>query len=120
MLVLDFLFNICYAPFRNATKGGRIGALLILTPSLTFVVFGGINYIFYLLVDPITQRFSPLVLALGMLIIFYLVNYYLRIVYLRNNRKVYSMSNPTIYILMLPIFFIGSIIIFGYTVDTFG
>ena len=120
MILLDFLFNICYAPFRNAIKGGKFGALFTLTPSLVFIISGVINHVFFRLKGSITQSFSPLVLALGMLLIFYLVFSFLNKVYVKNDRQVYNMKYPVLYILMLPVFFIGSIIIFGFTVGEFG
>lgn len=120
MLLLDFLFNICYVPFRNTIKGGRFGALFILTPSLTFIISGAINFVFYKLKGAITQSFNPLVLAVGMLFIFYSVFSFLNKTYVKNNRDVYHMKYPTLYIILLPVFFIGSIILFGFTVSKFG
>ena len=120
MIILDFLFNICFSPFRNAIKGGRIGALLILTPSLTFVVSGIINLILYQLIGKITHVINPAVLGLGMLLIFYGIYYFLNKTYITENREVYRMRFPVFYVLIMLVFFLGSIIFFGLTVSEFG
>lgn len=119
MIVLDFLFNVCYAPFHKAIKGGRLGALFTLTPSLTFLVSGIVNIFFYKIFGGITLSFSPLVLSLAMLLLFVSVYILLDRIYIKNNREVGKMLYPTLYGLMLPILFVGSIVFFVYTVSEF-
>jgi hypothetical protein len=119
MIVLDFLFNVCYAPFHKAIKGGRIGALFTLTPSLAFVLSGIINVIFYKTFGRITLSLSPLALSVSMLLLFVSVFILLNRIYIKNNREVRKIAYPVLFGLLLPIFFIGSIIFFVYTVGRF-
>jgi hypothetical protein len=119
MIVFDFLFNVCYAPFHKAIKGGRLGALFTLTPSLTFVLTGIINLFFYKIFGRIGSILSPLTLSVGMLILFVSIYLLLDRIYVKNNREVAEMIYPGLYGLMLPIFFIGSIIFFVYTAGEF-
>jgi hypothetical protein len=120
MIVLDFLFNICFAPFHKAIKGGRLGAIFTLSPSLTFLLCGILNIIFYEFVGPLTSMVSPFVFGAGMLLFFILIYLLLDRIYVKNNRVLWKMHYPILYTLLLPILFIGSIIFFVYSVDKFG
>jgi hypothetical protein len=119
MILLDFLFNICFAPFRNAIKGGRIGALFLFTPSLTFILAGIINILFHQTIGRITLSLSPLALAAIMLSIFVSSYFLLDTIYIKRNREIGKMSYPILYVLLLPILLLGSVIFFAFTVDEF-
>ncbi len=118
--MLDFLFNICFAPFHNAIKGGRLGALFSLTPSLTFTLAGVVNILFYKTVGRITLIFSPFILSLSMLLLFVAIYFLLDRIYIKNNRTLSKMRFPFLYGLLLLPFFLGSIIFFVFTVGRFG
>ena len=120
MIIIDFLFKICYAPFHKAIKGGSLGALFSLSPSLTLIITGIINILFYFSLGRITLILSPLVLSILMLLLFILVYFLLNKIYIKNEREVKAIRYPVIYGLLLPIFFIGSIVFFVFTIDKFG
>ncbi len=119
MKILDFLFNICFAPVRKVKTNGRLAALIWLAPSLTFIVMGIINALLYGFLGKITSVISPLVLAVFILILFAMVYLALDRIYLKGNRATGNLSF-TIAILLLPILVIGSMVFFAFTVDKFG
>ncbi len=119
MLVLDFLFNVCFCPFRNAKKGGRLGALLLLSPILTYLIFGLINLTFYTIEVSPMSILSPTIFGVLMFLTFLLIYRWADFLYIKNNRELKKIKYPSLHLLILPIFFFGSIIFFGYTIGLF-
>lgn len=119
-MLLDFLFNICFSPFYNAIKGGRIGAVFLLTPSLTFIVCGLINIIFHETIGSVTLIFNPLALGVFMLMLFILIYISLDRIYIKKNRDLRMVRYLVLYRIILLPFFLGSVVFFTYTVGKFG
>jgi len=120
MIVIDFLFNICFAPFRKAKANGRLAALIWLTPSLTFTIMGIFNVLLYAALGSVTSILSPLALGIFMLVLFAVIYAFLNRIYLKGNRSAGDIKFPILYGLLLPMLVIGSIVFFGFTIYKFG
>lgn len=120
MIVLDFLFNICFAPFQKVKTNGRLAALIWLTPSLTFSIMGILNVLLYAAFGSVTFIFSPLVLGIFMLLLFVVIYLFLDRTYLKGNRNAGEIRFTVLYVLLLPILVIGSIVFFSLTIYKFG
>jgi hypothetical protein len=120
MIILDFLFKICFAPFQKVEKNGRLAALIWLTPSLTFTIMGILNALFHVALGSVTSRLSPLALGIFMLLLFAVIYLFLDRIYLKGNRSAGEIKFPILYGLLLPILVIGSIVFFSLTIYNFG
>lgn len=120
MIVLDFLFNICFAPFQKVKTNGRLASLIWLTPSLTFTIMGILNVLLYAVFGSVTSILSPLALGIFMLLLFAAIYLFLDRIYLKGNRNAGEIRLPILYGLLLPILVIGSIVFFSLTIYKFG
>jgi hypothetical protein len=121
MIVLDFLFNVCFAPFQNVKNNGRLAALIWLTPSLTFVFMGSLIWLTNVLFDVrLFSHASALAASITSVTIF--VGFYLLLnrIYLTGNRDAGEIKFTILYILILPILVIGSIVFFAFAINKFG
>lgn len=108
MIVLDFLFKICFAPFQKEPKGKMI-ATFWLTPSLAFLSLGGLNILLYLLsIDN-----SPILLGFGGLALAGLIAFLLHRVYVQNDRSVGKIRFVVLHSLLIPVLILGSIVLFA-------
>ena len=119
MIILDFLFNICFAPFQKVKKNGRLAALIWLTPALTFFLMGLFNILFYILFGGILKVLNPILSGIFSILIFIILSVILDKIYLSGNREVGRIKLLYLYYFLLPIFFFGSIIFYGLTAYEF-
>jgi hypothetical protein len=120
MIVIDFLFNICFAPFQKVKANGRLAALIWLTPLLTSTIMGILNVLLYAALGSVTSILSPLALGIFMLLLFAAIYLFLDRIYLKGNRSAGDIKFPILYGLLLPILVIGSIVFFSLTIYKFG
>jgi len=121
MIVLDFLFNICFAPFQKVKKNGRLAALIWLAPSLTFAFMGTLIWLNYFLFGiRIFSHVTALVSSVISFLIFIAIYLLLDRTYLKRNRDAGEIKFPILYGLLLPILVIGSIVFFSLTIYKFG
>jgi hypothetical protein len=115
MIILDFLFNICFLPFRKVSVNGRLAALIWLTPSLSFTFMGFliifINLIFGI---KILSAISALTASFLSLLIGFVIFLSLDYIYLKGNRDAGIVKFKFIYYLLLPTLVLGSIVFFPY------
>jgi len=121
MKLLDFLFKICFAAFQSVEKGGRQAALIWLSPSLTFYFLGSIIWLLRFLFNiRIFSHISALASSIIAFATFFLFLYLLYMTYIRNERDIGKIRYRILFILMMPVMFVGSIIFFIYCVKHFG
>ena len=121
MIVLDFLFNVCYAPFLKVKQNGRLAALIWLSPSLTFSFMGILIWLNYFLLGiRIFSHLSALVSCVISFLIFAAIHFLLNRIYLKGNRDAGEMRFPILFGLLLPVLFIGSIVFFSLAIYNFG
>jgi len=118
MVILDFLFNICYAPFQNEPKG-RLIALIWLLPSLVFFFVGMLNVCLYSIGFSIIQNINPLSGAIGAVSIFVIFAILLDRVYIKNNRQTGKIKSVILFGFLIPVLVIGSIIFFSMSLYKF-
>jgi hypothetical protein len=121
MKVLDFLFNICFAPFQKVKTNGRLAALIWLTPSLAFTLMGLLIWLTNLLLG--VRIFSHITaLTAGIISVLIATALYLLLdrIYLKGNRNTGEIRFTVLYILLLPILVIGSIVFFSLAIYKFG
>jgi hypothetical protein len=119
MIILDFLFNICFAPFQKVKKNGRLAALIWLTPALTFLLMGLFNTLFYLLFGSVSRVLDPLLGGVFIITIFVFLSIVLDKIYLSGNRAVGEIKFLYLYYFLLPMFFFGSLIFCALTAYEF-
>lgn len=118
MYLLDFLFNVCFAPFQKVGNG-RFAALIWLSPSLTFICTGSINIILFFLRPIINIKLSAMVVGIGSFIVFAIIAYSLNNIYIKNNRDAGKIRFAILHGLLIPILFIGSIVFFSMSLYKF-
>jgi len=113
MILLDFLFNICYAPFLNVNRNGRLAAVIWLTPSLTFTLMGVFIFVFHLTIGRVILVLKPLGLGIFSILLFVLIFVFLDRTYLKGARNAGEIRFPILHGLLLPVFVIGSFVFFA-------
>jgi hypothetical protein len=119
--VLDFLFNVCYAPFQKVKANGRLAALIWLTPSLAFTFMGSLIWLTNLLLG--VRIFSHITaLTAGIVSVLIATSIYLLLdrTYLKGNRDAGEIRFTVLYVLLLPILVIGSVVFFSLAIYKFG
>lgn len=108
MIILDFLFRICYAPFQKEPRGKLI-ATFWLTPSLAFLSLAGLNILLHVLgIDN-----SPLLLGSGGLALAGLIAFALHRVYVQDDRSISKIRFVVLHGLLIPVLIFGSIVLFA-------
>ena len=121
MILLDLLYNIHFAPFRNYPERGRSVAVAWLSASLTFIFFGFLFVILYLLFDFRFFRTTPALFnGIVMLLCYVGFFYALNKIYIVNQRDPGLIRYPTLYTLLIPILGLVSLGFFIFTADNFG
>lgn len=121
MILLDFLFNICYAPFLKVKQNGRLAALIWLSPSLTFTFMGILIWLSYFLFGiRVFSHLSAVVSSLISFLIFIAIYLLLDQTYLKKNRDAGAIRFPLLYGLLLPVLVIGSVVFFSLAIYNFG
>jgi hypothetical protein len=115
MIILDFLFGICYTPFQNA-RNGRIAALVWLCPPLAFVAMGLVNVVVYYLLN---QGMGTTIGSIVMLMIFFITFYSLYMIYITKDRQVRKGRYPVLSGLVILILIVGSIIFMSVCIGKF-
>ena len=118
MLVLDFLFNICYSPFQKVGNG-RFAALIWLAPPLTFISVGLIHIFLYYLNPIISIRIAPIIGAIGCFGIFAIIFLFLNKIYVKGERETGKVRFPLLCILLILVMMIGSITFFALSLYKF-
>jgi uncharacterized membrane protein len=121
MIIIDFLFNIWFSLFQKAEKGGRLAAVIFLSPSLTFIVMGIVIILIYTFFDVrISSHISALVGSLTSFILFAIIYLLLEKCYVKNGRDAGHIRYPNVHSLLVPVLLLGSLFFFIYTIDKFG
>lgn len=121
MILLDFLFNIWYSPFRNAQKGGRILPVIFLAYSLTFLFLGFLILLTYFLFDfRLFSFISPLLASFLSILTYILFYFILNLIYNKKNREISRIRYPIVYGLLIPFLLLGPMFLFIYSLDKFG
>jgi hypothetical protein len=115
MIILDFLFNICYAPFLKVKQNGRFAALIWLTPPLTFISVGILHIFLYYL----NIQMSSIAVAIMCFTVFAIIFFILNRVYVKNNRYTGTPKFPVLCALLIFVMIIGSIIFFSVAIGRF-
>ena len=121
MMVLDLLFNICFAPFQKENANGRLAALIWLTPSLTFSLMGSLISLANLLLGiRIFSHVSAMVACIISFLVFAIIYFLLDRIYLKGNRDAGEIRFTVLYSLLLPVLVLGSIVFFSLAIHNFG
>lgn len=118
MKILDFLFNICYAPFQKEPNG-RFIALIWLLPSLVFFFIGLLNICMYSLGVSIISNITPLSGSFGAISIFVFFSLALDKIYIKHKRNTGEIKFVILHGLLIPVMVIGSIIFFSMSLYKF-
>ena len=111
MIVLDFLFKICLAPFAEHKEKGRFAAVIALTPPLTFLAMALINVLSYWSRPLANLNGSPEASFVIGCLTAGLVTWYLNRRYVSRDIALGKNYNPFVGLLILFLIF-GSIIVF--------
>jgi amino acid transporter len=109
MIILDFLFKICFAPFRHE-KHGRFIALIWLVPCTTFALMGFANYLIFLFNSSqsiLQVRVSALLFVLIIVGLFVGNSRILHRIYEINNRDIGEVKSSWLGIFILPLIVIS-------------
>lgn len=121
MKIIDFLFNIWFALFRKSGKGGKIAAVIFLSPSLTYLILGFIiatsNVLFGI---RIFNYIGPLPFSIISLAVFGLTYYSLNKVYVKGQRDSGEIRYPILLSLMTPLLLLTPLFLFIYIIDKLG
>ena len=112
MIVLDFLFKICYAPFQKEPRGKLI-ATFWLTPPLAFIFGGAFNILLYLLKPILDIDNTPTLSGIVGLSLAGLIAFLLHRVYVQNDRSVGKIRFVVLHALLIPVLIFGSIVLFA-------
>lgn len=116
MIILDLLFKICFTPFQNVKKNGRLAAIIWLCPSLAFTGMGLFNLLLhYSLNLRITTKLGT-VMIFGL---FGIIFYYLYMVYVKGNREVGKGRFPFLSGLLIFLMIVGSIVFMSISLAKF-
>lgn len=118
MIMLDFLFNVCYAPFQKEPRG-RFIALVWLTPSLTFTFIGALNILLHYLGAGVISIVSPMVGCILAFAIFAAIAFMMDKVYEKGKRDTGKIRFPILHGLLIPILVLGSVIFFAMSLYKF-
>lgn len=121
MFIIDFLFNIWLSLFKKSGKGGRVAAVIFLSPSLTFLIMAmlimGFNAVLNIrIITYVSAGLGSLISFL----LFALILNSLRISYVKNERDAGEIKYPKLYVLLVPVLFFGSLFLFVFSIDRFG
>lgn len=109
IIILDFLFKVCFAPFRHE-KHGRFIALVWLVPCMTFVLMGLTNVLIFFINSAQSVfriRISSLFFVVLISGIFIVTSKILHSVYEINKRDIGEVKNSWLGVLILPLIVIS-------------
>jgi len=122
MIILDFLFLVCYTPFsvlpkteRRTERDLRFVALIWLIPPMSFVTMGILNVLIYFFGLKANGIFVATILA-GISIALFLILYK---VYVVGNRHIGIPRFPLLSSLLLLVMLIGSLVFMVYSLAKF-
>jgi hypothetical protein len=119
MIIIDWLFKICYSPFRNAIKGGKIAGVFLFTPILNFIILGLLNSILYLIFNVNLTDLGALSVALLTSGNLFLVAYFLNRAYIKGDRDPGRIRLPVINGILIPLIILASVFFYTYTLLNF-
>lgn len=111
MIILDFLFKICMAPFSKYEDKARTIAIVWIAPILSFVLLAGLNVGFYWLQSIIDLRFITANAFVSGTLSTLLIIFMLQKIYLKNNRQIGKNYRPFVG-LLIPFLIFGSLTLF--------
>lgn len=118
MKLIDFIFNICYAPFQKVDNG-RFAALIWLVPTLTFISVGLINMFLYYLHPFISINTTPIGIGIGCFLIGAIIFLYLDKIYVKNKRDTGKARFPVFCAFLILIMIVGSLVFFSMSLYKF-
>jgi|688.fasta_scaffold1115208_1 putative flippase GtrA len=121
MILVDLLYNIHFAPFRNYPERGKAVAVFLLSSFLTFMLFGVLIIILYSIFEfRFVRTISPVVSGLSAIICYGIIAYTLNKLYIVNNRDAGEIKFPTLFGVLIPILALGGPFFFAYSAYNFG
>ena len=121
MILIDLLYNIHFAPFRNYPERGKLAAVLLLSSFLTFTFFGLLIIILFSIFEfRLVQTIPPVVSGLSSIICYGIIAYILNKLYVDNNRDAGEINFPTFFGILIPILGLGGPFFFAYSAYKFG
>jgi hypothetical protein len=121
MILIDLLYNIHFAPFRNYPERGRWVAIVLLSSFLTFVFFGLCFMILYGIFHFRLFRTLPDIIGgPALLVCFAILCYILNKTYIVKQRDAGKIRFPVLYGILIPILALAGVLFFGLAADNFG
>jgi hypothetical protein len=121
MLLLDLLYSIHFAPFRNYPDRGRWAAIFLLSSFLTFTFFGLFCMVLYSFFDfRFLRTLPPIISALFSIVMYAALIFILNKVYIVDQRSTEKVEVPSLVGLLIPILALGAVMFFGYSAYKFG
>jgi len=111
MIILDFLFKICFAPLSEYGEKGKQSAVFCLAPPLSFFLMSLLNVVLYWIKPLIEINLTPLYGTIAICVLILLVMHLLQSIYIRDNRQLGKNYHPLTG-LLIPVLIIGSLILF--------
>lgn len=121
MIILDLIFKIHFAPFRNYPERGRPLAAILSAQALTYLIFAFLLIILYHIFNyRLFRMLPPIVDGLLMCACYVILWYVFDKVYVKNSRDAGEIKYPVLYGLLVPILLIGSLFSLIYFGNKFG
>ena len=111
MIILDFLFKICLAPFAQYEEKGKLVAILALTQPLAFVLMSLLNIVTYWMRPLIEIHLSSSFSAATTCLLCFIVIKLLNNIYIKKKRETGN-NYHAISGLLIPVLIVGSLIVF--------